>query len=85
MAWLQPQPTCKRPDTFTQTVDRQSSREPCNGRGGPYISAESVLKHLFVEAQIGDDLPQLRVLISSCFRRRISVGSSPSYLRFQLK
>ena len=49
------------------------------------LSADDVLEHLFVEAQIGNDLPQLAILVLDLFSRRISVGSKPSYLRFQLK
>jgi hypothetical protein len=32
-------------------------------RGGPYISADGVSQYLLVEAQIGDHLAQLGVLI----------------------
>jgi hypothetical protein len=48
-------------------------------------SAEDALKHLLVEAQIGDHLPQLGVLVLELLSRRISVGDGPSYFRFQLK
>ena len=62
MAWLQQQPTRERPDTFTQ-LSSSSRPRTLHGRGGPYISAQCVLKHLLVEAQIGHDPPQLVVLV----------------------
>jgi hypothetical protein len=37
MAWLQPQSTRERPDTFTQTALGICS-SPLHGRGEPYIS-----------------------------------------------
>ena len=48
VAWLQPQPARERPNTFTQTALGTCLR-PLHGRGEPYISADDVLKHLFVE------------------------------------
>ena len=43
MAWLQPQSTRERPDTFTQTAF-DSSQEPLQRRGGPYILEGALTK-----------------------------------------
>jgi len=62
MAWLQPQPTRERPDTFRQTALGNCSR-PLHGRGEPYISLDDVLQHLLVERQIRHDPLQAPVLL----------------------
>jgi len=61
MAWLQPQPTRERPDTFTQTALGNCSR-PLHGRGEPYISRQGFLQDLFVERQLRNSLLKPLVL-----------------------
>jgi hypothetical protein len=62
MAWLQPQLTRERPDTFKQTVVVGSSPKLATA-GQTIHSANDVLKHLAIQRQVRHDLLQLRVLV----------------------
>src|SRR3712207_5154556 len=62
MAWLQPQPTRERPDTFRRTVAVGTPRA-LHGRGGPYTSCQQILQGHVVEHRFGEKLLELRVLV----------------------
>jgi hypothetical protein len=75
MAWLQPQLTRERPDTFKQTVVVGSSPKLATA-GRPYISLDDVLQHLLVERQIRDDPLELAILLLELLKAAASRRAS---------
>jgi len=63
MAWLQPQSTRERPDTFMQLESSFTMSRTLHGRGGPYILSQKVFQSGIVEHCIGQEPLQLRVLV----------------------
>lgn len=49
MAWLQPQPTRKRPEYLCNWNRHLRCRVPLHGRGGPYILSKRSFKAAIVE------------------------------------